>query len=55
MKNAIDEWILALPDGRKGPCPCGCGKTRRGISKKPEPHFEQFKKQMEKTENENID
>lgn len=53
-KVANDEWILAIPEGRNERCPCGCGKKWKKVEQDPEPQFEQFKANLEKIENENI-
>jgi len=46
--NAVDEWILAIPEGRNDRCPCGCGKKWKKVEQNPEPHFERFKENLEK-------
>lgn len=48
--NAVDQWILAIPEGRNERCPCGCGMKWKKVEQDPEPHFEKFREQMERSE-----
>ena len=50
MKNATDEWILAMPDGRNDKCPCGCGQKWKKVLLDPESHYETFKSKLEQGE-----
>lgn len=44
--NPVDAWIEAIPDDLKDPCPCGCGRKWKRITKGGEAaieeHFQNF-------------
>lgn len=52
--NPIDLWIATIPEDPKSPCPCGCGRKWKRISKGGETaieeHAENFMDKLNQTE-----
>lgn len=51
METATDKFIMAIPEDKYDPCPCGCGKKWRFAEKEGiDGHFETFVKKVENGE-----